>query len=134
MKRKLTFKSSNLLTQGEEDIDSRDKEEIKEKSLLYLMTNGKNSSEDYDSSSSYSDDDYDINDLYNKLFDPLVKAKKKGLKSTNNKIEMLNEEIKMIRIENDLLNVMTKKHSFEFYNCSKCKVFKAKIKNLNKVL
>ena len=60
------------------------------------------------------DDDDDIDNLYNELYDPLIKGKKE-LKIANNKIKMLNEEIKMIRIENDKLSVMTEKQYFECY-------------------
>lgn len=91
-----------------------------------------NLKEIYDSSCS-SSNDVDIDYLYNELYDSLLKVKKE-LKSTNNKNKMLNEEIKMIMIENDMLSVMTKKPLVEFYNYNKCKVFKAKIRNLNKIL
>ena len=64
-KRKTAFKKANLATWYEEDIDTREDEEIKEEALLYFMANGNNSSEVYDSSSSYSNDDNDMDDLYN---------------------------------------------------------------------
>ena len=47
---------------------------------------------------------------------------------------MLNEEIKMIKIENDMLSVMIEKQSFENYYCNKCKILKVEVRNLNKVL
>ena len=33
-----------------------------------------------------------------------------------------------------MLSVISKKQSFEFYNCRRCKVFESKIRNINKVL
>ena len=50
----------------------------------YLMAHGNNSNEAYDSSYFYSNDD-DMDDLYNELYDSLIKGKKE-LKSTNNKV------------------------------------------------
>ena len=92
------------------------------------MANGINSSEDYDSSSSCSNDDDDdgINDLYNELYDSFIKAKKK-LKSANSKIEMLNEEIKMIRIENDMLSVWLKNNPLIIITIGGVKFWKMKL-------
>ena len=61
------------------------------------------------------------------IYDSLPKAKKE-LKSANNKIKLLNKEVNMIKMKNDILNVMVEKPSVETYNCSKCKIYKVKIK------
>ena len=124
---KTDFHKVNLVTWGDEDIDFGDDEENEKEVLLCLIVNGNNSSEVY----CFNDDD--IDDLYNELYDSLIKARI-ALKLANNKIEMLNEEIRMIRIENDMLSVMTKKQLFESYYYSKCKVLEVEIWNLNKVL
>ena len=85
------------------------KKQMEEEVLLYFLANDNNTCEGYDSSSFCSSyDNEDIDDLYNELCDSLIRAKKE-LKLANNKIEVLNEEIKMIRIENDMLSIMTKK-------------------------
>ena len=60
---------------------------IEEEALLYLIANSNNWSEVFYSGSSCSNDDDDIDDLYNELYDSLIKSKKE-LKLANNKIEM----------------------------------------------
>ena len=73
---KFTFKRANLVTWGEENVDFSDEEQNDKEALLYLMALDDDINEVYDSNLFCSSDDYEINDLYNKLYDSLVKAKK----------------------------------------------------------
>ena len=75
--RKFTFKKSNLPTWGEDELDSNDEKEKDEKALLYLMAFDDEVIDVFDSNLFYSnDDDDEIGDLYHKLYQSLVKAKK----------------------------------------------------------
>ena len=53
----------------------------------------------------FSSSDNEIDDLYNELYESLLKVKKK-LKQVNNKIESLNDQIKLIERENSILGIM----------------------------
>ena len=76
-KRKLTFKNANLVTWGEDEVDSDDKEEKDKEALLCLMAFDDEANEVFDSNlSCSSDDDDDMDDLYHELYNSLVKAKR----------------------------------------------------------
>ena len=73
---KLTFKKENLATWGEEGIYYSDDEEKEEEALLCLMGLDDEIDEIYYSNLSCSSDDDEIVNLYNELYDSLVKGKK----------------------------------------------------------
>ena len=102
----------------------------KKKALHYLIALNDDISEVYDSSLSYYSDGDEIHDLYNELYDSLVKAKKELRQAKKKKKILLKEQIKMIKVENVLLNVMIKKPLVENNICNKCKIYEAKIKDL----
>ena len=57
---------------------------------------------------------------------------KKELKLSNNKIELSNEQINMIKMKNGMLNVMIEKPLAKRNNCNKSNIYEAKIKKLKK--
>ena len=77
-KRKLTFKKANLTTWGESEINSDDKEEKDKDALLCLMAFNDEANKECDNNfSCFNDDnDGDMDDLYHKLYDFFVRAKK----------------------------------------------------------
>ena len=109
---------------GDDEVDSRDEEEKDEEALLCLMTLDKEINEVYDSKSSYSSDSYDnIDDLYQELYDSLVRAKK-ILKQKIIENDVLIEKLKSCEKENHDLNLLVKQLLTSNKPCAECKILK----------
>ena len=101
----MTFKKANLTTQGEDEVDFGGEEEEDEKALLCLMALNDEIITTFDSNFPCSSDDNDIDYLYHKLYDSLVRFKK-GIKMKMAKNESLTQKIKCLEKENHDLNLL----------------------------
>ena len=82
---------------------------------------------------SCSNDDDEKDDLYNNLYDSLVKAKK-DLRNTFTKNLLLHESINLLEKENNNLNILVEKLLIESKTCCWYETYKANINELTKAL
>ena len=90
--RENSLKKVNLAIGGKDDIGSNDDEKNEKEALFCFMAFDNDINKVYDFSFPSSNDDNEKDDLYNELYDSLVKAKK-DLKSKLAKNTMLHERI-----------------------------------------
>ena len=76
---------------------------------------------------------HEIDDLYNELYDSLIKANK-YLKDKIVENALLHEKVKQLDKENHDLNVLAKRFQTKNKICSKCESYKAKNDELSKAL
>ena len=69
--------------------------------------------------------------MYNELYESLLKKK---LKQVNNKIESLNDQIKLIERENSILGITIEQPLIENKIYNPCEIYKVKINDLTKAL
>ena len=106
-------------------MDSGDNEDKEEEALHCLMEIDDDIIELYDSNLSYSRDWDEIKDLYNELYDSLVKHKKE-LKNTLAKNKSLLEKINVLEKENNDRNTLIKIFFLENKSCNQYETYKAK--------
>ena len=87
---------------------------------------------DFDINTSNDEND-DVDDLYNELYDDLIKVKK-NVRLSKKIITTLKTDVEVLQKENDLLKMKIERLDISSKVCQMCEAFKAKVDDLTKSL